>query len=91
MNAFPLQSGITEGFSPRELVTGLNVNLTKHPTVDVGAYVEASTDTIITNGNNDRTHASIALGPYRNRQGSINCSDLDTVWVIVRTTFKQMI
>ena len=30
MNTFPLRSVITGGFSPRELVTGLTVNFTKH-------------------------------------------------------------
>ena len=72
-------------------MTGLTVNFTKHCTVDVGAYVEASTDMIITNGNNDRTHACIALGTSGNRQGSINCFDLDTGWVVVRMKVKQII
>ena len=39
LNNFPLRSDITGGFSPRELVTGLTVNFTKHYTVDVGAYI----------------------------------------------------
>ena len=91
MNAFPLQSGITGLLSPRELVTVLTVNFTNHCTVDVGEYIEASTDVIITNGNNDRTHAYIALGPSRNRQGYINCFDLDTGKVVVRSTVKHII
>ena len=71
-------------------MTGLTVNFTKHCTVDVGAYIEASTDAIITNSNNNRTHACIALGPSRNRQGSINCFDIDTGTVVVsRTAFKN--
>ena len=37
LNTFPLWSGITGGFSPRELVTGLTVHFNKHSTVDVGA------------------------------------------------------
>ena len=72
-------------------MTGLTVNLTKHCTVDVGAYIESSIDAIIANGNNDRTHACITLGPSGNIQGSINCLDLDTGSVVVRMTFKQMI
>ena len=91
LNAFLLRSGITGGFSPRELVIGLTVNFTKHCTVDVGTYVEASTDAIITNGNNDRTHACIALGPYGNRQGSINFFDLDMGWFVVCMKVKPMI
>ena len=72
-------------------MTWLTVNFTKDCTVDVGACVEASTDAIITNGNNDRTHAYIALGPSGNRQGSINCFDLYTCRVVVRRTLKNMI
>ena len=72
-------------------MTGLTVNFSKHCTVDVGAYIEASTDTIITNGNNDITHACIALGPSGNIQGSINCFNLDTGRVVVHRTVKQMI
>ena len=42
LNAPPLRSGITGGFSPRELVTGLTVDFIKHYTFDVGAYLEVS-------------------------------------------------
>ena len=72
-------------------MTGLIINFTKRCMVDIGAYVESSTDAVITNGNNDRTHACIALGPSMNIQRSINCFDLDTGRVVVRSTFKQMI
>ena len=74
-----------------ELVTGLTVNFTKHCTVDVGAYIEASTNAVITNGNNGRIHACIALGPSGNRQGYIKCFDLDKGRVLVRSTVKHMI
>ena len=84
INCFDIDTG-------RVAVRRTTVNFTKHCTVDVGAYIESSTDALITNGNNDRTHACIALGTYGNRQGSINCFDLDTGRVEVRSTFKQMI
>ena len=51
----------------------------------------SSTDAIITNGNNHRTHACIALGPSGNRQGYINCFDIDTCRVVVSRTDKKMI
>ena len=66
---------------------GLTVNFTKHCT----AYIEASTDAIIVNGNIDRTHACIALRPSGNIQGSINCFGINAGRVVVRRTFKQMI
>ena len=72
-------------------MTGLTVNITKHCIVNVGAYLEARNDVIITNGNNDRTHACIALGPSGNRQGSINCFKIDTGRFVVLSTVKHMI
>ena len=83
LNAFPIRSGITGDFSPRELVTGLTVNFHKHCRFDVGAYVEASEDAMITNTNSDRTHPCIYLGPSVNREGSHNCFDLNTSSVVV--------
>ena len=39
--------------------------------VDVGSYVEASTNAIVTNDNKERTRSCIALGPVGNRQAGI--------------------
>ena len=90
LNAFPIRSGITGGLSPRELITGLTVNFKDHCKFDVGGYVEASTDAVITNDNSDRTHACIFLGPSGNRKGSLNCFDLDTGKVGVRRFAKRL-
>ena len=62
----------------------------RHCQFDVGAYVEASTDAIITNDNSDRTRPCICLGPSGNRQGLYTCFSLDTGCVIVRRSAKQM-
>ena len=67
LNVFPIRSGITGGFSPRELVTGLTINFIRHCKFDVGAYIEASTDAIITNEYADRTHPCIFLGLSGNK------------------------
>ena len=83
LNAFPIRSGITGGFSPRELITGLTVNFKDHCKFDVVGYAEASTDAVITNDNYDRIHACIFLVPSGNRQGSLNCFDLETGKVVV--------
>ena len=63
LHVSPIRSGITGGFSPRELVTGLTVNLLRHCQFNVGTYIEGSTNAIITNDNYDRTHPYIYLGP----------------------------
>ena len=75
---------------PRAFVTGLTVNFLRHCQFDVGAYVEASTDAIITNDISDRTHPCIYLGPSGNRQCSHNCFSLDIGCVLVQRSAKQM-
>ena len=67
-----------KGFSPRELVVGRGVDYYKDCRADLGGYVEASTDKVVTNDNTPLTHACIALGPSGNRQGSLKCFDLQT-------------
>ena len=66
------------------------MNFTRDCNVDFGAYVEVSTDAIITNENNEQTHSCIALGPSSNRQGSINLFNLKTGRVVVQITVKQV-
>ena len=90
LNAFPIWSGITGGFSPRELITGLTVNFKDHCKFDLRGYLEAITDAVITNDNSDRTHTCIFLGPSGNRQKSLNCFDLETRKVVVRRSKKQL-
>ena len=70
LNALPIRSGITGGFSPRELITGLTLNFKDNYKFDVGGYIEESIDVVITNYTSDRTHACIFLGSSGNRQGS---------------------
>ena len=69
---------------------GLTVNFKDHCKFDVGGYVEASTSSVITNNNSDRTHACIFLGPSCNRQGSLNCFDLETGKVVVLSSAKKL-
>ena len=90
LNAFPSDNGVSTEFSPREIVTGLRMDYTKHCRVRWGAYVEASQDPDITNTMTDRTAPCIALGPTGNIQGSINCYNLETKQVITRRTIQPL-
>ena len=90
LSAFPRYQGVTGGFSPRELVTGRTINYLRDCRATVGAYIEASRDAIVTNGQDNRTHTCIALGASGNRQGSIKCFELDTGKVVIRRTFRTM-
>ena len=90
LNALPIRSGSTGEFSRRELITGLTVNFKDHCKFDVGGYIEASTDAVITKDNSDRTHTFIFLGPSGNRQGSLNSFDLETGKVVLRRSANQL-
>ena len=61
LNAFPKRSK-NQGFSPRELVTGISTEYFRDCKADVGAYVKASHDNEITNTNDKRTHSCIYVG-----------------------------
>ena len=78
INAFPRDQVVTGGFLSRELVTGRTINYLRDCRATVGAYIEASRDAMVTNGQDNRTHPCIALGVSGNRQVSIKCFDLDT-------------
>ena len=76
--------------SPREIVTGRGVDYSKDCRADLGAYIQASTDKVVTNGNNPRTNGCIALGPSGNRQGSLKCFDIETGKLVVCRIAKQI-
>ena len=90
LNASPHESDVTGEFSPREIVTGRTINYLKDCRADIGAYVEASMDAMVTNDHTSHTHSCIALGLSRNRQGSLKFFGLDTGKVVLRRTFTQM-
>ena len=89
VNAFPNFSE-NFGFSPCELVTRLSTDYEYDCKANVGSYNEASTDSIVTNDNTERTRSCIALGPVRNRQGSVKCFDIESGKLLYRRTVTQL-
>jgi hypothetical protein len=90
INGFSSGNGVSEIYSPREIVTGMKLDFTKHCKVQFGAYVEASFDDEITNTLKERTHSCISLGTSGNVQGSIKCLDLETGRVVKRRTVNVL-
>ena len=90
LNAVWPLSGVTRGLSPRELVTGRGVDYNKYCRADFGAYVQATTNKIVTNNNTPRTHDCIALGPPWNYQGSLKCFDPETGKCVLRRIIAQL-
>ena len=78
------------GLSPRELVTGRKLACDKDCRADIGAYVEATMDADVINGQETRTHSCISLGPSGNIQGSLKCFDIETGKVVIRRRVVQM-
>ena len=58
--------------------------------LDVGSYVEASTDAIVTNDNTERTRSCIAGGPVGNRQGLVKYFDIKSGKILHRPTLTQL-
>ena len=83
LNAIAADKGISAHFSPREIVTQLQVDFKKDARVLFGAYIEASTDAIVTNNQTLCTHGCIALGPSGNLQGSVKCFVIKTGKVVI--------
>ena len=88
LNAVRPISGLTRGLSPRELVTGRGVDYNKDCRATFGAYVQATTETIVTNDNTPRTHGCISLGLLGNRKESLKCFDLEMGKVVTRGVIK---
>ena len=89
INAFPNRSKNLR-FSPREIVTGLSTDYERDCKVDIGSYVEASTDATVTNDNTERTRSCVALGPVGNKQGSVKCFDIKSGKILDRRTVTQL-
>ena len=66
MNSFPVKLGISEKWSPREIVSRHRLDAKLHCKVPFGAYCEVHVDPDITNTMEPRTGWAICLEPTRN-------------------------
>jgi hypothetical protein len=79
LNALPSESGISDEYSPRELILHRRIDYNKHCRLPFWAYVEAHDDPTITNDSRPRTPTpAIALGPTGNAQGTYKFLSLTT-------------
>ncbi len=91
MNAFPVKSGVSEKWSPRELISRHKLDAKLHFKTPFGAYCEVHTDPDITNTMEPRTKRGICLGPIGNMQGSYKFMSLSTGKKIVRRKFTEIL
>jgi hypothetical protein len=78
LNAFPVKSGVSGTYSPRELVLHRKLDYKKHCQVFPGSYCEVHDKPVPTNTIVARTHACIALGPTGNLQRTVKFYCLTT-------------
>jgi len=90
MNSFPVKSGISEKWSPREIVSRHKLDAKIHCKVPFGAYCEVHVDPDITNTMEPRTKWGICLGPTGNMQGSYKFRSLSTGKKVTRRKFTEM-
>ncbi len=90
MNAFPVKLGVSEKWSPRELISRHKLDAKLHCKTPFGAYSEVHTDPDIRNMMKPRTKWGICLGPTGNMQGSYKFMSFSTKKKIVRRKFTEM-
>ncbi|KAL7485324.1 hypothetical protein ACHAW6_010934 [Cyclotella cf. meneghiniana] len=78
LNTFPLQSGISQEYSPWEMVLRTKLTFEKHCKLPFGEYVEANDHPAITNDSMPRTTPAISMGPTGNSQGTYKFYSLIT-------------
>ena len=78
LNQFPVKSGVSETFSPREILPRCRMDAKKNCRVLPGSYCEVHDDPNPTNTTVSCTREGIALGPTGNLQGSVKLYCLNT-------------
>ena len=87
INAHIDKSGISDVYSPRELVLRWQLDWTKHCRAPFGVYCIAYDDPTITNTQEERATEAICLGPTGNFNGTYKFLSLKTGKVIKRRKF----
>jgi hypothetical protein len=90
MNSFLVKLGISEKWSPREIVSRHKLDAKLHCKVPFGAYCEVHVDPDITNTMKSRTKWGICLGPTGNMQGSYKFLSLSTGKKVTRRKSTEM-
>ena len=71
LNSFPVNSGISRQFSPREIILRWQLDVKKHCRVMFGEYCEVHDEPDPSNTQEPRTHEALALGLTGNSQGTV--------------------
>ena len=89
MNAFPASQGVSQQYSPRELVLRWQLSFQKHCQAPFGSYCTVYHDPDVTNDMTERCFEGINLGPTGNMQGTHKFLCLSSGNVLKRRQFKE--
>ncbi len=89
MKKIPVKSGVSEKWSPSELVSRHKLDARLHCKVPFGSYCKVYADPIA-KSMEPRTKWAICRGPTRNRQWSYKFMSLTTGNKIIRRNFTKM-
>ena len=90
LNAFLVKSGVSETFSPREILLRWRMDTKKDCIVLPGSYCEVHDEPNPYNTTVSCTHEGIALGPTGDLQGSVKFYCLNTGRVLKRRAFNEI-
>ena len=90
LNAFPVKSGISTIYSPRELVARQRLSAKRHCRTPFGTYCEVHDEPTPSNTMEPRTSEAICMGPTGNIQGSYKFYCLRTRQRIVRRRWTEL-
>jgi hypothetical protein len=90
LNNFPVKSGISTKYSPRELICRHKLDAKVHCKTPFGTYCETHEEPNPKNGMDPRTIPAICLGPTGNIQGSYKFYCLKTRKKIVRRAWNEL-
>jgi hypothetical protein len=90
MNALVSKQGVSDIYSPRELLLRTQLDVDTHAKATFGSYCEAYSRPKQTNSQEERTTSCICLGPTGNFQGTYKFLNLNTGEVIKRAEFTEL-
>lgn len=90
LNNFPIKSGVSSKYSPRELICRHKLNARIHCKTPFGAYCEVHDEPTPSNSMTPRTHETICMGPTGNIQGSYKFYCLRTKKKLTRRKWDEL-
>ena len=88
LNVFPPTEGVSQDYSPRELITGVAIDYLKHCTLEYGAYAQVHEEH--NNSMAARTVGAIAMRPTGNVQGGYWFYSLNTGRMLNRNNWTEL-